>query len=524
MAGEVYLVYLQMTDQHLATGLPALRKVAARLFPGARQTVVIVDNAVEGDLEILTAEGHELIAGDNRCREFTGYEKGLRHLERTRRLRPDSPVLFANDTFHRHYGKGYLAGFTRARAKEALSRHGILGYVDRYPASVRLGDDSFREWVRTSLFLVDYATAGKLRPFALDIPDGRIFSKRFDRFFRDTAPLSENYRRYLRTWLFEAAPTGSDFVETWHSKEKLTPETFPGLKAKARCILSEHRLAARAAKLGIPLVDTRRRGAVRLKDALKQRDVFLPYVCNICGAPNVARVRRLDRESASCWRCKSNVRLRSVVHVLSERLFGRSLPVLAFPSGARLKGVGLSDWDGYAKKLARALDYENTFLHREPKLDITALSPSREGTADFLISSDVFEHVARPVGRAFQNSFRLLKPGGVLVLTVPFSLEDTTREHFPELHDFRLEERDGKRVLVDRLPSGEEQAFDDLVFHGGDGATLEMRLFSLKGLMRELEAAGFTDVRVHGEPQFKYGIYHAHPWSLPLSAVKPASA
>ena len=54
----------------------------------------------------------------------------------------------------------------------------------------------------------------------------------------------------------------------------------------------------------------------------------------------------------------------------------------------------------------------NTFLHKPPLLN--TVSPPKEWLSrfDFVISSDVFEHVVPPVSRAFENALHLLKPGG----------------------------------------------------------------------------------------------------------------
>ena len=85
------------------------------------------------------------------------------------------------------------------------------------------------------------------------------------------------------------------------------------------------------------------------------------------------------------------------------------------------------------KEPAGKFDYINTFYDREPRIDITEPHPDRHGTYDFILSSDVFEHIGVPVERAFDEVYKLLKPHGVLCLTVPFSLKEQTVEHFPEL-------------------------------------------------------------------------------------------
>jgi len=58
------------------------------------------------------------------------------------------------------------------------------------------------------------------------------------------------------------------------------------------------------------------------------------------------------------------------------------------------------------------------------------------------------------------------------------------------------------------------------VFHGGRGATLEMRIFCYSDLLRLLKASGFEDIVVHGSPDFRHGIWWPQPWSLPITARK----
>lgn len=244
------------------------------------------------------------------------------------------------------------------------------------------------------------------------------------------------------------------------------------------------------------------------------------YRCNICGGKNAAPLEELGRENASCADCKSTVRMRAVVHLLSKGLFSRSLVLSGFPVRTDIKGVGLSDWVGYASGLASCLGYTNTFYHEEPRLDITDIGDDIAGSCDFLISTDVFEHVLPPISRAFAGAKRLLRPGGLLVLTVPFMTEcDETAEHFPDLHEFVFEDlTGGRRRLRNRKKDDTYEVFDDLIFHGGPGSTLEMRVFAKKALEDELHRAGFKDIRFENEPFLEYGIYWRDPWSIPITA------
>jgi len=214
------------------------------------------------------------------------------------------------------------------------------------------------------------------------------------------------------------------------------------------------------------------------------------------------------------------VRARSLLLALARELFGAGIMLPAFPRLRNLRGLGVSDSEVYSRRLEDKLGYRNTFFHREPRLDIASVPESEFGKYDFVISSDVFEHVVPPVEAAFQNVFRLLRPNGVFVFTVPYSLEATTVEHFPELHQYAVARLGGRHVLVNRTREGKTQIYEDLVFHGGPGSTLEMRVFSERGLRDVLSGAGFQEVRFYGEDCPEFGIAHQNQCSLPLAARK----
>ncbi len=244
------------------------------------------------------------------------------------------------------------------------------------------------------------------------------------------------------------------------------------------------------------------------------------FTCNVCGQRGRPPERDRDPEDPTCSRCGSNVRTRDLLRALSRELFAANLPLSAFPRIKSLRGLGIGDSDLYALRLADKLGYHNTFFHREPRLDIAHPPEAEFGRYDFVVSSEVFEHVAPPAEAAFANVYRLLRPGGVFVFTVPYSLEQSTIEHFPKLHQFAIVPLGERHVLVNRTPEGKVEVHEDLVFHGGPGATLEMRLFSESDLKRMLAGAGFGELRIYGEECPEFGIFRDGPWSLPLAARK----
>jgi len=243
------------------------------------------------------------------------------------------------------------------------------------------------------------------------------------------------------------------------------------------------------------------------------------FVCNVCGARNRLPRGPMDREAPTCAGCQSNVRVRGLLQALSRELFGLNLALPDFPRVRSLRGLGCSDAAPYAGRLREKLDYRNTFYDRAPRLDLTRIPAGESGLYDFVLASEVFEHVPPPVEAVFGQVCRLLKPNGVLVLTVPYSLDPATVEHFPRLNQFGLAQVGGQTVLVNRTAEGKLEATGDLVFHVGcSGPAAEMRLFSESGLRASLEAAGFLDVRFYADDYPPFGIVRAENWSLPVVA------
>jgi hypothetical protein len=202
-------------------------------------------------------------------------------------------------------------------------------------------------------------------------------------------------------------------------------------------------------------------------------------------------------------------------------LLGRSLALSALPRRKDVVGVGLSDGHHYATGLKRAFNYKNTFLHRRPRLDLLAPPAELEGTLDFLVASEVVEHVKPPVSAAFEAARGLLKDGGLLVMTTPFDATPGARtlERYPRLHQFEVVARGSGLVLLNRTSEGDVESFDDPPLHGGAGLVLEMRVFSLEDLKRDLLAAGFHEVEAWDRETPEFGIVWNEPHSRPLVAI-----
>ncbi len=175
---------------------------------------------------------------------------------------------------------------------------------------------------------------------------------------------------------------------------------------------------------------------------------------------------------------------------------------------------------------SRNINYINTFYHTEPLLDIHNKNDiSKYNDLDFIISSDVFEHIDPfpSLQNAFDNMYIMLKKGGFIVFSVPFWY-DTHLEHYPNLYNYKIikEENSNNYILLNTTIDGKNEYYNNLIFHGGPGSTLEMRIFSFDKLNENLKNAGFNNIIFHkpDEDMKKYGIFWENEHSLIITAKK----
>jgi hypothetical protein len=115
----------------------------------------------------------------------------------------------------------------------------------------------------------------------------------------------------------------------------------------------------------------------------------------------------------------------------------------------------------------------------------------------------------------------LLKPDGLLIFTVPYSLESSMTEHYADLHQFGFATVGSEVVLVNRTRTGEIQVFEHPVFHSsGGGRSLELREFTENDLEALLLGAGFREVTICAEDYPPFGVVHSECCSLPMVARK----
>ena len=252
------------------------------------------------------------------------------------------------------------------------------------------------------------------------------------------------------------------------------------------------------------------------------------YRCNISGNVFDLPDSEKDRELGCVF--GYNNRFRAICYVLSKMLFNDIKIIADLPVDKSIKGIGMSD-SSWAGLCCLKFDYVNTFYHQEPFLDIyNEQHVDNYKSLDFIISSDVFEHINPYPGvqLAFNNLYKMLKKGGFIVFSVPYRNTGDLTEHYPNLYKYSIEKDGDTYILHNTTINNQSEKFTDLCFHGGPGNTLEMRVFSKQSLITYLENSGFVDIVFHDvdNNMNKYGIFWSkdnstHNWSSIISARKP---
>jgi hypothetical protein len=257
MKPELYLVLLEFGQQHEQAALELLMPTLHRVMPNAIVRTAVVDNALAGHVELEIGHAIDRVSGDNTTHEFSGWDRGIAWLEGRYAPAPGSIVVLANDTVVRADKHDRVRDIPADRVA-AASEGALVGWVDEYPRQVELFGLPLRQWVDTSLVIAGEGTLAALRPLARPFADDQLFADDWRLVFREPSPLSDNYRAYLKTWLF-GDRIDKEFGFGWHAQEPLTERSFEAFKAKLRCLFCEHLLSARARARGIPLVDIRPR-------------------------------------------------------------------------------------------------------------------------------------------------------------------------------------------------------------------------------------------------------------------------
>jgi hypothetical protein len=225
-----------------------IQAIFSRQMPTLDRDTLIVDNDLPAGYDQSSADGR-VIGGDNRHWEFSGFDRALAFIGRD--IRKYDLVHMATAAFNTLHVE-YLARFTEPLLRTALPYPACVGHIDCYNEMVSLLGYRSQHWIRSCFFFMrpsELLALGSL----VSVPDAALFfTGSSDAPFRDGAPISPNYRRYITEWL-----TGKDIGQgvRWHRQLDLSSDNLIEFQEKTRAILNEHMLAIRLRALGGAVVD-----------------------------------------------------------------------------------------------------------------------------------------------------------------------------------------------------------------------------------------------------------------------------
>ena len=243
------------------------------------------------------------------------------------------------------------------------------------------------------------------------------------------------------------------------------------------------------------------------------------HICSICG--KLIIFLHVNREGNKCNKCGSYWRTRAVITALLMHFRNDyKVPLLKTQPDFSLISVGMSDDLSITKFLPNFTMHTNTLLDSYPELNLLELKPDQVEISDILICSDVLEHVVNNIELSFINLYRILKPNGLLILSVPLIkvhekyssrniqnsdfLKTGVREYYPNINEWRHDEITDSIIWTDS--SNSVHKMNSPEWHGGIGLTLTFRLFSKDYIVHNLKTVGFGHVSEFRHPDEKYNL------------------
>jgi SAM-dependent methyltransferase len=176
--------------------------------------------------------------------------------------------------------------------------------------------------------------------------------------------------------------------------------------------------------------------------------------CRACQEPTLFLQFWPNEEKRLCVRCTANLRYELQAEYLREMYEPEKLDILELDPNSCLRPF-LSRGHSYIRSYFRPnLPLGSVRGDGARVEDITKLSFADENL-DLIVSSDVLEHVPDAAG-AFRESFRVLRPGGAHVFTVPneprtvrrAALENGEVRHLVEPPEYHSDPLDPKGILA----------------------------------------------------------------------------
>lgn len=217
-------------------------------------------------------------------------------------------------------------------------------------------------------------------------------------------------------------------------------------------------------------------------------------------------------------------RNRAVWYILSQYLYKEVRILEECDINKEITGLGLGEHQ-LSKLLSKKYSYKNLTVKTENDkdifdesvfIDLYKIDFRKHNNYDFIICSEILAHIAGYPGMniVIHNLHTMLKPGGILILTTPYTHDGIYIEKYPSLYDFtllRVKEGTTQRwLLKNHTASGKNELISDIVMYNPDDSnSIEMRRMNETSLYNFIADAAFKDIKFHSitADMNSYGIY-----------------
>lgn len=135
------------------------------------------------------------------------------------------------------------------------------------------------------------------------------------------------------------------------------------------------------------------------------------WSCILCGSAHRGPALPAERDGIPCSGCGSAWLHRALGLVILKGLGLPIVPLSSLAPDLSRRGLGISDAFPLAAILGGRFDYTNSWYHRFPKVDLTSVPAELRAEFEFVVCSEVLEHVPPPVQTAMRGIAELLRPG-----------------------------------------------------------------------------------------------------------------
>lgn len=257
---SVYVIGLCFGDQHVPGMLEVADQFCERNFPGLPLVRLVVDNSICHEIEKYE-QNVCCISGNNENMEFSGWQRGLEFIEEKFSPSSEDVYILLNDTVHRRNytvgGDRYFDDFMIRKSIAEWPARWAAGYLDDFPAEVSINGITFTNWIRSNFMVFNQGCMNLINPLVFPCSESVLFEDDVSKgFWRDTAPLSENWKAYISSWLFgDENPNFPEYRLKWIKSQKLSDNNRDYFRKKALSILSEHYFSARLSREGVEIFD-----------------------------------------------------------------------------------------------------------------------------------------------------------------------------------------------------------------------------------------------------------------------------